>query len=59
MLCSLRGSVTDAAKDEMESSSGYIAELDVINDVSIWYERELLSSQELRTLHRWCSPEFH
>ena len=29
---------------------GYNAELDVINDVSIWYERELLSSQEVWTL---------
>ena len=30
---------------------GYNAELDYIDDVSTWYERELLSSQEAMTSH--------
>ena len=49
-LCYLTGLVASAAIDELDSSS-YNAELDVIDDVSIWHEKELIIFQEVRTLH--------
>ena len=52
MLCSLGGLATDAARDEMESSSHLNAELDVINDVSICFDKELISSQEVRLVFK-------
>ena len=44
MHCSLTGFVANAAKDEMVFL-GYHAELDDIEYVKIWRERELLSSR--------------